>query len=87
MIDDFARTPSQQSLQTWRDTFAVNLFGQVAVTNASLPLLRKSDAGRIVNVSSVLGSMAANTGAYASIIDWPPTPDSSAPNCTASTHR
>jgi NAD(P)-dependent dehydrogenase (short-subunit alcohol dehydrogenase family) len=29
----------------------------IAVTNAFLPLLEKSDAGRIVNVSSILGSL------------------------------
>jgi NAD(P)-dependent dehydrogenase (short-subunit alcohol dehydrogenase family) len=70
MIDDFARTPSQQSLQTWRETFAVNLFGQVAVTNAFLPLLRRSGAGRIVNVSSVLGSMSANTDPGSEFYDF-----------------
>jgi NAD(P)-dependent dehydrogenase (short-subunit alcohol dehydrogenase family) len=38
-------------------TFDVNFFGQVELTQALLPLLRKSDAGRIVNVSSILGSL------------------------------
>ena len=40
-----------------RKTFDTNFFAVVAVTNALLPLLRKSDAGRIVNVSSILGSL------------------------------
>ena len=60
MRDAVDKTPSQQSLDAWRETFDTNLFGLVEVTNAFLPLLKKSDAGRIVNVSSLLGSMAAS---------------------------
>jgi NAD(P)-dependent dehydrogenase (short-subunit alcohol dehydrogenase family) len=60
MKDAFDKAPSEQSLDMWRRTFDTNLFGVVAVTKAFLPLLRKSEAGRIVNVSSILGSMAAN---------------------------
>lgn len=40
-----------------RDTFDANFFGVVLSTQALLPLLQKSEAGRIVNVSSVLGSL------------------------------
>jgi NAD(P)-dependent dehydrogenase (short-subunit alcohol dehydrogenase family) len=40
-----------------RDVFDTNFFGAVSVTQAMLPLLRKSDAGRIVNMSSSLGSL------------------------------
>jgi NAD(P)-dependent dehydrogenase (short-subunit alcohol dehydrogenase family) len=39
-------------------TFATNVFGVVSVTAAFLPLLRRSEAGRIVNVSSTMGSLA-----------------------------
>jgi NAD(P)-dependent dehydrogenase (short-subunit alcohol dehydrogenase family) len=39
-----------------QETFATNLFGAVALTQALLPLLKKSPAARIVNVSSILGS-------------------------------
>ncbi len=60
MLDAFDKAPSQQSLSMWRETFDTNVFGVVEVTNAFLPLIKKSDAGRIVNVSSILGSMAAN---------------------------
>ena len=49
--------PSAQSIATMRDLFATNLFGVVSVTQAFLPLLRKSPAARIVNVSSSLGSL------------------------------
>ncbi len=39
-----------------RQTFDTNVFAVVGITQALLPLLRKSPAGRIVNVSSILGS-------------------------------
>jgi NAD(P)-dependent dehydrogenase (short-subunit alcohol dehydrogenase family) len=40
-----------------RRVFETNFFAQVALTEALLPLLRKSPAGRIVNLSSILGSL------------------------------
>ena len=40
-----------------RATFESNFFAVIAVTNGFLPLLRKSAAGRIVNVSSIVGSL------------------------------
>lgn len=44
-----------------RDTFEANFFGVVFTTRAFIPLLKKSDAGRIVNVSSILGSLNFHT--------------------------
>jgi NAD(P)-dependent dehydrogenase (short-subunit alcohol dehydrogenase family) len=61
MQDAFDKKPSEQSMDVWRSTFDTNLFGLVAVTNAFLPLLLLSEGARVVNVSSVLGSLAANT--------------------------
>lgn len=49
---------SAVSQETLRSTFDTNFFGLIAVTQTMLPLLRKSEAGRIVNLSSVLGSIA-----------------------------
>jgi len=37
--------------------FETNFFAQVALTRALLPLLKKSPAGRIVNLSSILASL------------------------------
>jgi NAD(P)-dependent dehydrogenase (short-subunit alcohol dehydrogenase family) len=37
--------------------FQTNFFAQVALTKALLPLIRMSSAGRIVNLSSILGSL------------------------------
>jgi len=44
-------------LGLFRRTFDTNVFGAAAVSQAFLPLLRASDAGRIVNVSSRMGSL------------------------------
>jgi NAD(P)-dependent dehydrogenase (short-subunit alcohol dehydrogenase family) len=48
-----------EGLDSFRRTFETNLFGAVAVTYALLPLLKLSPAGRIVNQSSVLGSLTS----------------------------
>jgi NAD(P)-dependent dehydrogenase (short-subunit alcohol dehydrogenase family) len=47
-------TTSQSLL---RETFETNFFAVVALTQELLPLLRKSEAGRIVNLSSILASL------------------------------
>lgn len=44
-----------------QETFQVNLFAIVALTQTLLPLIQKSDAGRIVNLSSVLASLNLHT--------------------------
>ena len=49
----------KDDVDSFRRTFETNLFGVVAVTYALLPLLRASPAGRIVNQSSVLGSLTS----------------------------
>ncbi|HWF76496.1 MAG TPA: SDR family NAD(P)-dependent oxidoreductase [Caulobacteraceae bacterium] len=53
--------PSQMPMAKLRETFDVNFFGAVAVTQALMPRLRAAPAARIVNVSSGLGSFAFNT--------------------------
>lgn len=48
-----------------RDIFEVNFFGHVDLINKSLPLLRNSSDGRVINCSSVLGFAALPyRGAY-----------------------
>jgi NAD(P)-dependent dehydrogenase (short-subunit alcohol dehydrogenase family) len=44
-----------------RETFETNFFGPVALTQTLLPLVRKSPAGRIVNLSSILGSLTLHS--------------------------
>lgn len=50
--------PSAIALAAVREVFETNVFGAIAVTQAMLPLLRAAPAGRIVNVTSGLGSLA-----------------------------
>ena len=53
--------PSELPEEKLRELYDVNFFGPVTLTQAFLPLLRRSSAGRIVNVSSNLGSFALST--------------------------
>ena len=52
--------PSAAGLDAVERVFRTNFLGALAVTQAMLPLLRKARSGRIVNVSSGLGSLAQN---------------------------
>src|SRR5690606_2785222 len=61
--------PSEQAAATWRATFETNLFGVVEVTRAFLPLLHAAPAGRIVNVSSILGSLALHSDPDSPVYD------------------
>jgi NAD(P)-dependent dehydrogenase (short-subunit alcohol dehydrogenase family) len=53
---------STADLQTVREALEVNLLGAWQTTLTLLPLLRQSDHGRIVNVSSEAGSLASMDG-------------------------
>lgn len=55
---DAGVNPSELDDETLRMTFETNVFGAFAVTRALIPLIRKSSFGRIVNMSSTLGSLA-----------------------------
>ena len=48
---------STVSSEILRETFDANFFGPIALTQTLLPLIRKAPDGRIVNVSSILGSL------------------------------
>jgi NAD(P)-dependent dehydrogenase (short-subunit alcohol dehydrogenase family) len=50
-------TAAQVPMDLLHKVFDTNFFAQVALTEALLPLLKKSPAGRIVNLSSILGSL------------------------------
>ena len=56
-----ANATSGVSEEVLRGTFDANFFGVVLSTQALLPLIKKSDAGRIVNVSSNLGSLSLHS--------------------------
>jgi NAD(P)-dependent dehydrogenase (short-subunit alcohol dehydrogenase family) len=55
--DFFTNATSTTSEEILRKTFDTNFFSVVALTQTLLPLIRKSEAGRIVNLSSILGSL------------------------------
>ncbi len=57
----FANSVETISSHALRATFDVNFFGLVELTQALLPLIKKSPAGRIVNMSSILGSLTINS--------------------------
>jgi NAD(P)-dependent dehydrogenase (short-subunit alcohol dehydrogenase family) len=50
--------PGELPVATLREVYETNVFGVVAVTNAMLPLLRRSPAPYVGNVSSGLGTFA-----------------------------
>ncbi|WP_407564736.1 SDR family oxidoreductase [Streptomyces sp. 184] len=56
----FTGPPSVATAADMREVYETNVFGVVTVTNAMLPLLRRSPAGRVVNQSSHLGSLTLN---------------------------
>jgi NAD(P)-dependent dehydrogenase (short-subunit alcohol dehydrogenase family) len=53
--------PSQLELMNLRRTYETNVFGMFSVTKAILPLIKKSSAGRVVNLSSGLASLTLNS--------------------------
>jgi NAD(P)-dependent dehydrogenase (short-subunit alcohol dehydrogenase family) len=52
------------------NTFETNFFAPVALTQSLLPLLKKSDAGRIVNMSSILGSQTLHADPKSPIYEF-----------------
>jgi NAD(P)-dependent dehydrogenase (short-subunit alcohol dehydrogenase family) len=60
---------SQVPQDVLRSIFETNFFSVVALTNTLLPLIRKSPAGRIVNLSSILGSLALHSDPGSPIYD------------------
>ena len=63
-VEEFAQKSriSVVPLDNLRTLYETNVFGVVAVTQAMLPLLRKSKSARIVNVSSGVGSLTRTMG-------------------------
>ena len=69
-----SRHPSGDSsaavpMEILRDTFEANFFAQVAITQKLLPLIRYAPAGRIVNLSSILGSLTLHATPGSPIYD------------------
>ncbi|GAA1526761.1 SDR family oxidoreductase [Kribbella lupini] len=60
--DGGAQDPTTLDLDVLRTVLDTNVFGVVRVTNAMLPLLRRAESPRIVNLSSNMGSLTLQTG-------------------------
>ncbi|MBO0610084.1 SDR family oxidoreductase [Myceligenerans salitolerans] len=61
-LDEGAQDPTTLDLDVVRTVLDTNVFGAVRVTNAMLPLLRRADSPRVVNMSSNMGSLTLRTG-------------------------
>ena len=74
MLDDRtggAMVPTSQTpLDVYRKTLDTNFFHLIALTQTLLPLVKKSDAGRIVNLSSILGSLTLHSDPQSPIYDY-----------------
>ncbi|MEV1026423.1 SDR family oxidoreductase [Streptomyces sp. NPDC050264] len=57
----FTGAPSEATAADLREVYETNVLGVVTVTCAMLPLLRRAPAGRIVNLSSHVGSLALHS--------------------------
>ncbi|MEU4761725.1 SDR family oxidoreductase [Actinosynnema sp. NPDC023794] len=69
--DAHDQVPSTVDLDMVRAVFETNVFGVIAVTNAMLPLLRRSPAPRVVNVSSHAASLTLTSdpgGPFATLL-------------------
>lgn len=60
IVDAEDGPPSVGSISAARRLMETNFIGTLAVTQAMLPLLRQSQAGRIVNLATTLGSLSIN---------------------------
>ncbi|WP_182904910.1 SDR family oxidoreductase [Microbispora sp. H13382] len=60
-----AQMPTTADLAAVREAVETNVIGVIRVTNAMLPLLRRSPSPRIVNMSSTVGSLTRQTTAGA----------------------
>jgi NAD(P)-dependent dehydrogenase (short-subunit alcohol dehydrogenase family) len=63
-------SPETAQIDAVERVLRTNFLGALAVTQAMLPLLRRSPAGRIVNVSSGLGSLTRSASANSSSANY-----------------
>ena len=61
---------SRTSLDVFRKTFETNFFNIIALTQKLLPLVRKSEAGRLVFLSSGLGSLTLHSDPESNIYNF-----------------
>jgi NAD(P)-dependent dehydrogenase (short-subunit alcohol dehydrogenase family) len=69
-VAEWGFKPSDVDLAKVREIYETNFFGPVALIQAMLPLLKKSKHGRIVNVSSSLGSLTLSSDLNSPFADF-----------------
>jgi len=57
----FVKNSTTVSDDDIKETFQTNLFGVISLTQKLLPLIKKSESGRIVNVSTILSSLTLHS--------------------------
>jgi len=79
LINNGAKAPKETLLvhknadttaEEFSEIYETNFFGIVYLTNELLPLIKASDAGRIVNLSSILGSLGTHAQADSAIAGY-----------------
>ncbi len=61
---------SKTSSEVFRKTFDTNFFNTISITQEFMPLIKNSNAGRIVFLSSGLGSLNLHSDPHSPIYDW-----------------
>ncbi|MFI2744298.1 SDR family oxidoreductase [Zhouia sp. PK063] len=61
ILGEMPQQVSATSLENYHTVFQTNVFGTIEITQQFLSLLKKSEAPRIVNVSSEVGSITGNS--------------------------
>ncbi len=69
-VAEWGFKPSNVDLAKVREVYETNFFGPVALIQGMLPLLKKSKHGRIVNVSSSLGSLTLSSDLNSPFADF-----------------
>jgi NAD(P)-dependent dehydrogenase (short-subunit alcohol dehydrogenase family) len=69
-VAEWGFKPSDVELAKVREVYETNFFGPVALIQAMLPLRKKSKHGRIVNVSSSLGSLTLSSDLSSPFADF-----------------
>jgi NAD(P)-dependent dehydrogenase (short-subunit alcohol dehydrogenase family) len=69
-IAEWGTRPSSVELAKVREVYETNFFGPVALIQGMLPFLRKSKHGRVVNVSSSLGSLTLSSDLSSPFADF-----------------
>jgi NAD(P)-dependent dehydrogenase (short-subunit alcohol dehydrogenase family) len=61
IVVERGQAPSRMPVEALQRLYDTNVYGVVRVTNAMLPLIQRAPAGRIVNLSSELGSLTLSS--------------------------